>query len=78
MDDLRKGLASEAMTGKRTLLDLAVEHTEIRNVVFPEATICIDVHDVKKLLKYSLTEDTDAINAKLFFEKYLDELSERG
>ena len=76
LDDMRKGLSS--MTGKQNLLELAAEHPEIRRVVFPEATTRIDLGDLKKIIQYALVDDDSAVNAKLFFEKYLDELSHRG
>lgn len=66
------------MSGRQTLLDLGAEHQEIRNILFPEASFRVDLQDVKKLIEYSATEDAKAVYAKCFFEKYLDELSQRG
>ena len=69
---------SEVVLGGQTLLDLAMEHQEIGNVLFPKANTSINLQDVRRLIEYSTAEDPSAINAKLFFEKYLDELSQRG
>jgi protein gp37 len=66
------------MTGRNNLLDLAAQHQEIRRVVFPEATSRIELNDLRKIIQYALVEGDSPVNAKLFFEKYLDELSARG
>ena len=74
---MRKGLSAKVF-GRQTLLDLEVEHEEVGNILFPEANTYIDIPDVKKLMVYNTARDAGAINAKLFFERYLDELSQRG
>ena len=78
LGDLRKGISSEVVFGRQTLLDLAREHEEIRNILFPKADARINLQDVKKLIEYSTAEDVSAIHAKLLFQKYLDEVSQRG
>ena len=78
LGDLRKGISSEVVFGRQTLLDLAREHEEIKNILFPKADARINLQDVKKLIEYSTAEDVGAIHAKLLFQKYLDEVSQRG
>ena len=77
LGDLRKGIPSEVVFGRQTLLDLAREHEQIRNILFPKADD-INLQDVKKLIEYSAAEDVRTIHAKLLFEKYLGEVSQRG
>ncbi len=75
LDDLRQGLLSEQSMGV-SLLDIGNMYIEVQSLVFPGESTKIDLHLLKRLIKYPLIEDDeDAIMAKTFFEQYLEELN---
>lgn len=77
LDDLRKGLRSEQVMGS-SLLDLALIHPQVKQVVFPEANGHIDLEDLRKLIKYDVADDDDDNMSKDYLEKYFCDLDVQG
>jgi hypothetical protein len=77
LDDLRKGLTAERSI-ENTLVNLAHEHTEIRELLFPAADHSIDLGELTKLVSYEVANDSSKVLAKQHLEKYFNLLSERG
>ena len=79
LDDIRKGLESVKVRGKSSL-DLMAKWPEVQTRFFPapEAKV-IDVATLLSCVVYEVDDDDSASQqARIYFEKYLDELCARG
>lgn len=77
LDDLRKGLRSECVMGT-SLLDLSQQHPSVKQLVFPEAGEAVEVSELRRLIKYDMTNEDACVSAKGYFDEYLDDLYARG
>lgn len=78
LDDMRKGLESATVLGK-TSIDLMAKWPKVRSRFFPAPKA--DVIDATTLclrLMYETDDDSASREARIYFEKYLAELSARG
>lgn len=77
LDDLRKGLDAVRVMAT-TVIDLAQQHHEVQQYIFPGATSKIKVAELRQQFKYETPTDDKTAKAAEHFEKYLDELYVRG
>ena len=76
LDDIRKGLSSVRVMAT-SVTDLVQQHPKVQELIFPAAKSKIEVSALRQLIKYDPTNDSTAKAAE-YFEKYLDELNNRG
>lgn len=60
-----------------SVTDLVQQHSKVQQLIFPAAKSKIEVSALRQLIKYDPTNDSTAKAAE-YFEKYLDELNNRG
>ena len=60
-----------------TGIDLVQQHPQVQQLIFPAALSKIDVSELRQLIKYDQTDDSTAKAAE-YFQKYLNELNNRG
>ncbi len=77
LDDMRKGLQSVKVLGN-SILDLLVKWPSLKEKLFPrKSKPSISLPELTTTIMYDMSDDSLATATKYFFEKYLNELSER-
>ena len=61
-----------------SLLDLSQQHPAVKLLVFPEAGEAVEVSELRRLIKYDMTNEDADVSAKGYFDEYLDDLYARG
>lgn len=77
LDDMRKGLQSVKVLGN-SILDLLMKWPTLKEKLFPQnSKPTINLPALTPIIMYDMDDDSLATATKYFFEKYLNELSER-
>lgn len=77
LDDIRKGLTEVNVMGV-TLLTLLERFPELQDRVFPAYSNVVSAVALKMMMKYSESTEEKCIQAKMWFDQYIDELDKRG
>lgn len=77
LEDIRKGLGEVNVSGT-TLLCLLERYPELQGRVFPAYSNNVSVNELKMYLQFCDPTDEKCVQAKKWFDQFVDELSERG
>ena len=76
-DDIRKGLGEVNVAGT-TLLCLLERYPELKGHIFPAYSDNVSAQELKMHLQFCDTTDEKCVQARKWFEQYIDELHGRG